>query len=235
MLGNRIRHWKKRLKRNKRLAWSLGIWAAAVLTAAAALAVIQPRFEREERQSGAMTDAEAVWLDNRSSYLSFEGPDTERGRAIAALAGLEGKVEVVLQRMYVCGEEIRRLGSFSSTEAMDLLKAHREWTATLQDADRIIMRESVDDLSASCKTSARIGLDRGGNLSLFDGTVKKDKVIRTFFHMDVKALESGLSPEELRRLREGLPLGEGSDDYHHVVSRLGEYADKSGASASAAE
>lgn len=235
MLGNRIRHWKKRLKRNKRLAWSLGIWAAAVLTAAAALAAVKPRLERAERPAGAMTDAEAVWLDKRSSLLSFEGPDSERGRAIAALAGLEGKVEVVLQRMYVCGEEIRRLGSFSSTEAMDLLKAHREWTATLQDADRLVMRESVDDLSASCKASARFGLDSGGNLSLFDGPVKKDKVIRTFFHMDVKALESGLSPEELRRLREGMPVGDGIDDYRQVVSRLGEYADKSGDPASAAE
>nr|WP_306795352.1 BofC C-terminal domain-containing protein [Cohnella sp. GbtcB17] len=137
--------------------------------------------------------------------------------------------------MYVCGEEIRRLGSFSSSEAMDLLKTHREWTATLQDADRLVMRESVDDLSASCKASARIGLDRGGNLSLFDGPVKKDKVIRTFFHMDVKALESGLSPEELRKLREGMPVGEGADDYHRVVSRLGAYADASGAPANAAE
>lgn len=235
MLGNRIRHWKKRLKRNKRLAWSLGIWAAAVLTAAAGLAAVKASIERAERSTGAMTGDKAVWLDERSSLLSFEGPDSERGRAISALAGIEGKVEVVLRRMYVCGEEIRRLGSFSSSEAMDLLKTHREWTATLQDADRLVMRESVDDLSASCKASARIGLDRGGNLSLFDGPVKKDKVIRTFFHMDVKALESGLSPEELRNLREGMPVGEGADDYHRVVSRLGAYADASGAPADAAE
>ncbi|WP_271752856.1 BofC C-terminal domain-containing protein [Cohnella sp. JJ-181] len=215
----------KRLKRNKRHVWSLGAWAAAVLTAAAAMAAAKPLLERAGGPAPAMTEAEAVWLDKRASLVSFEEPASERGRAIAALAAREGKVEVVLRRMYVCGEETRRLGSFSSSEAMALLKAHRDWTASLAEADKIVMRESVDDLSAACKASARIGLDSGGNLSLFDGPVRKDKVIRTFFHMDVKAMESGMSPDELRKLREGMPIGD-DGDYRQVVKRLGEFADR---------
>jgi len=227
VLANRMRQWMKRLKRHRRHVWSLGAWAAAVLTAAAALAASKPHIERSAAPARAMTDAEAVWLDKRASQVSFDEPDSERGRAIAALAGQEGKVEVVLQRKYVCGEETRRLGSFSPSEAMELLKSHRDWSASLGDAGKLVIRESVDDLSAACRASARIGLDRGGNLSLFDGPVRKDKVIRTFFHMDVKALESALSPEEMRKLREGIPLAD-AYDYHQVVSRLGEYASSVG-------
>lgn len=195
-----------------------------MLAAAVALGVAKSQLHPEAGETAA-TEAEAVWLDERASLVSFEDPHSQRGKALAALAAHEGEIEVVLRRKYVCGEELRRLGTFSSSEAMALLKAHRDWSATLGDAGKLVMLEDVDDLSAACRASAQIGLDRLGNLSLFDGPVRKDKVIRTFFHMDIKALESGLSPDELRELREGLPLAE-DRDYHQVVSRLHAYADK---------
>ncbi|MEK0314438.1 BofC C-terminal domain-containing protein [Cohnella sp. 56] len=211
----------KRLKRQKRHVLSLGVWTAAVLTAAVALAVSKPYLE----QADVPADAAAAWADERTTLVSFEDPHSQRGRAIAALAAYDGEIEVVLQRTYVCGEETRKLGTLSSEEAMALLKAHRDWSATLKDAGRLVMFESVDELSAACRASARIGVDKLGYLSLFDGPVRKDKVIRTFFHMDIKALESGVSPQELQQLYEGLPLGD-DNDYHQVVSRLSAYASK---------
>nr|WP_255654952.1 BofC C-terminal domain-containing protein [Cohnella sp. REN36] len=85
------------------------------------------------------------------------------------------------------------------------------------------MEEAVDDLSPICRETAFIGLDRDGNLSLFDGPPRKEKVIRTFFQLDVKSLESSLSKERMRELTEGIRVTN-RDSYNHVLTRYVEYA-----------
>ncbi|MCC3376926.1 BofC C-terminal domain-containing protein [Cohnella sp. REN36] len=220
MFGFRIKELKKRLKRHRRPILTLGTWTAAVLTAAVALALIVNRSGAGPAgPSPSEGSAAPAWSDN----LSFESPSSERGKAIAALAGQPGDVEVVLHRAFLCGEETRKLGRFSTNEAIDLLKSHREWSASFDGAGRVVMEEAVDDLSPICRETAFIGLDRDGNLSLFDGPPRKEKVIRTFFQLDVKSLESSLSKERMRELTEGIRVTN-RDSYNHVLTRYVEYA-----------
>ncbi|GJM75081.1 hypothetical protein HMSSN036_72970 [Paenibacillus macerans] len=42
--------------------------------------------------------------------------------------------------------------------------------------------ERINGLSETCSKQGYIGIDKDGNLTLFDGPPKKEKVIRTFFN-----------------------------------------------------
>ncbi|MBB6674260.1 BofC C-terminal domain-containing protein [Cohnella nanjingensis] len=222
MFGFRIKELKKRLKRHRRPILTLGIWTAAVLTAVVALALaVQQSGTRPAETSPDGDVASLAWSDNLS--VSFDPPTSARGLTLAALASKGGDVEVVLHRAYLCGDETRKLGRFTTAEAIELLKAHREWTASFDRAGRVVMEEAIDDLSPICRETAYIGLDRDGNLSLFDGPPRKEKVIRTFFQLDVKSLESGMSKERMRELTEGIRVTDRAA-YNHVLTRYGDYA-----------
>nr|WP_245363296.1 BofC C-terminal domain-containing protein [Cohnella thailandensis] len=85
------------------------------------------------------------------------------------------------------------------------------------------VEERVDDLSPECRKSAYISLDRDGNLSLFDGPPRKEKIMRTFFQLDIKSLESSMSKEKLRELADGIRIAD-RDDYNHVLSSFSDFA-----------
>jgi len=161
-----------------------------------------------------------VWMDNPA--LSPVAPSREK--ALHALKGRREEVELVLHRTYLCGEETRRLGRFTASEAEELLKTHREWDASLDMAlGKLTMEESVDDLSPQCRQTAYIGMDKDGNLSLYDGPPWKEKVIRTFFQLDVDMLESRMSEDRVRELADGIRVSD-KEEYNSVLSTFNEYA-----------
>nr|WP_306220202.1 BofC C-terminal domain-containing protein [Cohnella sp. WQ 127256] len=85
------------------------------------------------------------------------------------------------------------------------------------------MEESIDDLSPQCSKTAYIGMDKDANLILFDGPPKKEKVIRTFFQLDIEMLESRLNEERLRELTKGIRVTD-KDEYNSVLSTFNEFA-----------
>lgn len=68
-----------------------------------------------------------------------------------------------------------------------------------------------------------IGIDSNGNLSLFDGPPKQEKVIRTFFQLDVETMESALPSEVLNQLQAGIRIQD-VDEYNSVLSTFSDYA-----------
>ncbi|RUS47865.1 hypothetical protein ELR57_07850 [Cohnella sp. AR92] len=115
------------------------------------------------------------------------------------------------------------LGLHSTSETMNLIKSHRDWMPTFHKEGTVRIEEKVDDLSPECRKSAYISLDQDGNLSLFDGPPRKEKVMRTFFQLDVKALESSMSKEKLRELADGIRITD-RDEYNSVLSSFSDYA-----------
>ena len=217
-----LKELKKKLKRKRRHAWSLGIGAAvfalATLSGSWAAHVIVKSWTGDGTE-----DAVSVFF--ASDELRF-GPgigDARRDKTIAALRERKDDVELVLHRSYLCGEETRKLGTHTAEEAYSLLLAHREWDATLTSGGTLTLREDVDDLSPQCRKTAYIGMDEDGNLSLYSGPPRKDKVVRTFFQLDVKTLQSSLTQDKLDELMRGIRVSD-KDEYNSVISTFSDYA-----------
>jgi forespore regulator of the sigma-K checkpoint len=216
---------KKKLKR-RRPVWSLGM--LAVLFAAAAAAGIGGAAAIQKAADGWYAAAPAAAPEPDLPGLNKPADKagakvSPREAAIRALAMLEGDVELILHRVYWCGEETRMLGRHSGAEAAELLKSRREWSAAYDPAGRVLLEETVEDLSPACRQTAYIGMDTDGNLSLFNGPPRKDNVVRTFFQLDVPTLESSLSKDRLRELAQGIRVAD-RDEYNSVLSSFSDYA-----------
>lgn len=185
---------KRRLRRQRRIVWTLG---GALLLLFAANPVPPAHAE---------------------SLKQAMQPDSIRQAAD------ESGVEVVLRRVYVCGEETAGLGRLSADRIIALLHEHPDWSASFGGQGNMVqLEERIDDLSDYCKSHAYFGLDRSGNLSLFDGEPKNEKVLRTFFQLDVRYMESSLPPEELDQLARGIRVSD-MDEYNSILSTFSDYA-----------
>lgn len=228
MLGRLMKEWKKRIKRKKRPIWSLGLIAMLFLTACAVGISTAGVYARS---FVALTEVADVWspsrdVDKPGPFAEANDPKSmsKRGKALGALATMAGNVEVVLHRSYVCGEETRMLGSHTALEARELLASHLDWEADVdQAAGQVVMEEQVDDLSPACKQNAYIAMDEDGNLSLFEGKPRKDNVLRTFFQLDVRSLESNLPIDKIHELAGGIKVSDKSE-YDSVLSTYSDYA-----------
>jgi len=220
---------KKMLKRKRRPIWTLGMLAGIFLAAAAtglggAWLVGRAVFDVPALTAPAEPDPIPAAADKPKGAAS--DADSARDSVLQSLTRWQGDVEVVLRRVYWCGEETHLLGHQSTKEASDLLKSHREWQASFDAAGRLIFKANEENAMsplASCRQNAYIAMDPDGNLSLFDGPPRKDNVVRTFFQLDVRSLESSMSPEMLRGLTEGIRVAD-PIKLKRWVSRYKEFA-----------
>jgi forespore regulator of the sigma-K checkpoint len=219
-----LKELKKSLKRKRRHVLSLGAGVAFFLLSAlvgswfAHRVVTQSLSESQVYQSDGSVP---VWMDNLTAE---EEPDSSlREKTLQVLQRRFDEVEVILHRTYLCGEETRQLGRHSSTVAMDLLKSHREWGAEFDSTGRLMMEQTVDDLSPQCRKTAYIGMDKNGNLSLYDGPPRREKVIRTFFQLDVDRLETRMNEDRVFELSNGIRVSD-KDEYNSVLSTYNEFA-----------
>jgi forespore regulator of the sigma-K checkpoint len=132
-------------------------------------------------------------------------------------------VDVTLRRSYVCGEETQPLGRMTAEQAIDLLRRHPDWRAVPAGAGAVILEERINDLSPACKESAVFGIDADGRLSLFDGPPERSKVLRTFYQLDVRHMETSLPRERYEALVRGIRVSD-LDEYNSVLSSFSEYA-----------
>ncbi|MDF2835889.1 MAG: bypass of forespore [Paenibacillus sp.] len=185
---------KKRILRNRRPLWTLGGFVLLL----ALTALPQPIF---------------------ASETAFDRPSVND-----MLQDRNTPVQVMLHRIYVCGEETEPLGLMKPETIVKLLSQHPEWSATLEeDGQTLRVMQQIDDLSAECKTNAYFGMDRNGNFSLFDGVPKGEKVMRTFFQLDVRFMESSLPKDQVDQLSEGIRVSD-IDEYNSVLSTYSDYA-----------
>lgn len=190
---------KKRLKRKRRPVWMLGVIMFCLL---------------------------AGWLfnANKNVVTAAPNPSANQTSVIQELEKLDGALSTKLRLVYVCGEESKLLGQLMSKEIVQLVLAHPEWKVMLnQEQGTVQFEERIEDLSEHCKANAYMGVDKKGNLTLYDGAPKKEKVVRTFFQLDVRYMESSLPQDKLDQLTRGIRITD-MEEYNSVLSTYSDYA-----------
>lgn len=135
----------------------------------------------------------------------------------------ETKYTVTKKNGYVCGEETIVLGEWTGRQIAEKLEQEPDWKLWKAADQQVTLSEEIEDLSPSCKESAYFGLDRDGNLSLFEGLPEQNRVLRTFFQIDIEYLKSSLPHETVDQLYNGIKITE-YEDYNSVISTFADYA-----------
>ncbi|MGO4693346.1 BofC C-terminal domain-containing protein [Paenibacillus sp. FSL K6-3182] len=190
---------KKRLKRKRRPVWMLGVIMFCLL-------------------------AGWLFIANKNVVTAAPKPSANQTSVIQELEKLDGALSAKLRLVYVCGEESKLLGQLMSKEIVQLVLAHPEWKVMLnQEQGTVQFEERIEDLSEHCKANAYMGVDKKGNLTLYDGAPKKEKVVRTFFQLDVRYMESSLPQDKLDQLTKGIRITD-MEEYNSVLSTYSDYA-----------
>lgn len=159
-----------------------------------------------------------------SQQLTTDDLDViEQQEAIETIAQKKEKQQTFIKKTYVCGEEQQELGFLQADEIIRMHKEHPEWSVNLNLDQQVIFTEHVDDLSPECKQNGYFGVDENGNLTLFNGAPGKDNVMRTFFQLNIRHLESSLPQDTIKQLHEGIRISD-LDEYNSVLSTFSDYA-----------
>lgn len=137
----------------------------------------------------------------------------------------KGTNEVTVRQVYICGEEEQVLGQLSSDDIYSLMNEHPTWKGEFTGKGQIRFEETISDLSPTCKEQAYISLDKDGNLTLFEGPPTHEKVIKTFFQLDINSMESSLPDGAVQQLYDGIRVQD-IDEYNSVLSTFSDYARK---------
>lgn len=130
---------------------------------------------------------------------------------------------VRLNKIYACGQESTVLGTMTREEIVKVYSEHPDWHARIDPEGDVWFEQHINELSETCKKNGYFGIDPQGNFSLFDGPPDKEKVLKTFFQLDVETMESSLPPDVLLHLHEGIRIQD-LDEYNSVLSTFSEFA-----------
>ncbi|WP_244209254.1 BofC C-terminal domain-containing protein [Paenibacillus ferrarius] len=207
-----LKHWKRKLRR-KRSLLTLGMF---FLVGAAGWLLFA--------SDGYLNKAERSEKAVRSTMAQLTPEDDERLKtATETLKRITDSRESYLLKSYVCGEERSQLGLQTSEQLLNLQTKHPDWLLSLSKNGEVTFTENIDDLSPACKENAVFGIDGSSNLSLFNGTPAKDNVIRTFFQLNIKHLESSLPRDTVEQLHNGIRVSD-MEEYNSVLSTFSDYA-----------
>jgi len=129
----------------------------------------------------------------------------------------------VLHKIYVCGEEIVNLDQLSYEDVVVLAGQNPHWELSVDQSYSLIrFEEKIEDLSPYCKQNAFFGIDEEGLFSLYDGVPERDKIMKTFFQLNIRYLESSLPKHELEHLQLGIKVRD-IEEYDSVLSTFNEF------------
>lgn len=168
-----------------------------------------------------------VAIETLQYYEQTEGSDdtVDNSEFWKTLNQTKGTNEVTVRQVYICGEEEQVLGGLNSDEIYNLMNEHPSWKGEFIEKGEILFQETISDLSPTCKEQAYISLDKDGNLTLFEGPPTHEKVIRTFFQLDINSMESSLPDGAVKQLYDGIRVQD-IDEYNSVLSTFSDYARK---------
>ncbi|WP_458123817.1 BofC C-terminal domain-containing protein [Paenibacillus sp. Z3-2] len=211
------KQFKRRWRRWKRTLWMTTALLAVTILAYSGLPI--------------SSTIERLLTTNFSEATTVMGPVTQETRSEQEIQVLMEQLDsdpdhltsVVLETQYICGVETEQLGKMARPQLKMLLVQHPEWVATVGTSDELHLKQRVDDLSLLCRQQAYISIDAVGNLNLYEGKPAEEKVIRTFFQLDVGTLESSLPEGVLEQLQQGIRIQD-KDEYDSVISTFSDYA-----------
>ncbi|WP_178382421.1 BofC C-terminal domain-containing protein [Paenibacillus sp. P3E] len=125
---------------------------------------------------------------------------------------------------YISGEEVLTTpGKESIAQLKGVIASHPDWNGWISADGDLWMEHSVNDLSPQIKKDAFIGVDEHGNLTLFKGRPADERVLKTFFQMDMGSMKSSLPEDILNQLHEGIRVQD-VEEYNSVLSTFSDYA-----------
>ncbi|QAY65177.1 BofC C-terminal domain-containing protein [Paenibacillus protaetiae] len=186
---------------------------------------LKRRLRRSKRGQLALGCAAAVFCAGALAPLhAGTAAAASSPSVVQMLQEMDEPVTVIVNRIYICGEETKPIGQMKGAQAAALLKQHPDWTAFLdRERHKVIFAQHIEELSQLCTNELYMGIDRRGNLSLFDGLPREEKVMRTFFQLDVNFMESSLPEKQLEQLIGGIKISD-MDEYNSVLSTFSDYA-----------
>ncbi len=127
--------------------------------------------------------------------------------------------KVILQRQYLDGElsEEKITEWFGSIE--DLKNKYKGWKIIEQTKDYLVLHKMENDISPLLKANGYFGMSEDGTLSIYNGKPEHDKVIHTFFQIDVGKLEVYQQEE----LQHGIQIIS-KDQFTSLMNEYREYA-----------
>lgn len=221
-------HFFKRLFRKRWRRWRRAIWSCAiVLIVCIALWSVQNIKEQTKKLLTAASDETPLAIETMH-YLQIED-DKQKERMqdqrafMQKLNASRGKKHVHVRITYVCGIEEQDLGKLTADGIYELMNKNPLWQGRLDKKGEVWLEQNVSDLSPTCKRQAYISMDADGNLTLFDGPPEEEKVMKTFFQLDVGSMESSLPEDVLKQLEEGIRVQD-MDEFNSVLSTFSDYA-----------
>ena len=137
----------------------------------------------------------------------------------AAVPVENDQLQVILQREYLDGElsEEKITEWFWSIE--EFKNKYRDWKIIEQTKDHIVLHKMENDISPLLKTNGYFGITKDGTLSIYNGKPEEDKIIHTFFQIDVGKLEVYQQEE----LQQGIQIIS-KDQFNSLMKEYREYA-----------
>ncbi|MFC4320925.1 intercompartmental signaling factor BofC [Litchfieldia salsa] len=111
---------------------------------------------------------------------------------------------VILERVYLDGEVSEEIMEETIWAMEDFLAQYENWQLIYQDEEQVVFQQHVDDISPLLKSNGYFGISDEGVLTIFDGRPNSsNKVIQSFFQIDIERLES----RQHDLLKKGIKVG----------------------------
>lgn len=128
------------------------------------------------------------------------------------------EVTVILERVYVDGEVSEEIIKETILSMEDFWAEYEDWNLVHQDEEQVVFQQRIDDISPLLKSNGYFGITEDGTLSIFNGKPESNKVIQSFFQIDVEKLES----YQHSLLKKGIKIGS-KDEYMNVLETFKTY------------
>lgn len=115
-------------------------------------------------------------------------------------------VDLILQTYYKCGEMTEEMIKIPSSHIKDWKKVHPKAELIRQEEGYMLWAEQKGDLAPHCKTNGFMSIDDQGRLTLYYGSPDDGQIIRTFYQIEIKHLESKLPSDQVKELYKGIPV-----------------------------
>ncbi|WP_376845137.1 BofC C-terminal domain-containing protein [Camelliibacillus cellulosilyticus] len=128
-------------------------------------------------------------------------------------------ITVHFKETYIDGVSIEREDREHYLSFDTLITEHPGWRVVDCSKGNITFSKTVDDLSPVSKAAGIFGLKDNHILTLYFGEPSNDKIIRTFFQIDVGAMESNA----VLKLKHGIRITN-KKDYQTILHSMSKYA-----------
>ncbi|WNS43640.1 BofC C-terminal domain-containing protein [Paenibacillus sp. MMS20-IR301] len=175
-------------------------------------------------ESGSSLPAVAAVYNDMEADREPEAAILDSQELLKAVNGEPVSRTVHLKTVYVSGEEVQTLpGKRTPAQLKLLIARYAGWSGWFGREGDLWLEQRVEDLSPLTKKEAYFGVDEQGNLTLFKGRPESEKVMKTFFQLDMGSMKSSLPADIWEQLHQGIRVQD-MEEYNSVLSTFSDYA-----------